>query len=369
MGWQEPRGTDAYLVLAFVSGFDFAGAVTSEVGCGGTEAPFIIAGKAAFGNGTWYQDMAGHELNHASQFSYGKVHEFYYWEATATWIVEYIYPSHNMWSQYITGYSNAPYLAINKSSQQDQVIALHMYGMAVFNFYLDEYVGGPELIRELWEYSLTHGGNYDLWMGEALTDLGYDWSEIYDEFIATNTVMDYAEQSYFPTVKVSDTVNAFPASGGKSGNKKPEGYGQNYIKIKTGGAVEEHPDLMLAFEGDDSVEWSVQLVTEMEGLVHTTHKVDVVEGQGEATLMNYGGFDKIWMVVSPLTTKSKAYSYTWEMDSFNADPDPADTGDGRAVDTDVGSCACSATSGPGGLPWMPGVLLVFLPWMRRARRG
>jgi MYXO-CTERM domain-containing protein len=367
MGWLEPKGTDAYLLLAYVADFDYAGAVTSVVNCGGTEAPFIIAGKGSFSHGTWYQDMAGHELNHASQFAYGQGHEFYFWESTATWIVEYLYPSHNMWSQYIPGYSNAPYLAINKSSQQDQTIAMHMYGMAVFNFYLDEYLGGPDLVRELWEHSLNHGGRNDLWVGEALTDFGYDWSEVYDGFIATNSVMDYAEQDYFSGVDVSDTVKTFPDSGGKSGNKKPEGYGQNYVRIKTTNATEESPDLALVFEGDNKVEWSVQLVGEVEGVVGEVHKVDVVEGLGEASLLEFGTFDNVWMVVSPLTTKSKAYSYTWELDTFNSNPEPVDTGDGGSVEEEVGGCACSATPGPGRRPWIPAALLVFLPWVRRRR--
>jgi MYXO-CTERM domain-containing protein len=367
MGWKEPIGTDTYLVLAFVADFDYAGAVTSMAYCGGNDTAFIIAGKASFGRGNWHQDMAGHELNHASQFTYGQGHEFYFWEATATWIVEYLYPTHNMWSQYIMGYTTAPYLAINKSSQEDQTIAMHMYGMAVLNFYLDEYVGGPELIRELWEYSETHGWNYDLWMGEAMSGLGYDWSEVYDGFIATNSVMDYADQEYFPTVDVSDTVKEFPASGGKSGNKKPEGYGQNYVRIKTTNSGEDSPDLALVFEGDNKVEWSVQLVGEVEGVVGEVHKVDVVEGLGEATVLNFGTFDNVWMVVSPLTTKSKAYSYTWELDTFNSNPEPVDTGDGGATTEEVGGCACSATPAHGKRTWFPAALLVLLPWVRRRR--
>jgi len=367
MGWKKPNGTDDYLLLAYVADYAYAGAVTSMEYCDGTQTPFIIAGNASFSQGTWHQDMAGHELNHASQFSYGFGHEFYFWEATATWIVEYLYPSHNMWSQYITGYSNAPYLAINKSSQQEQTIAQHMYGMAVLDFYLDEYVGGPELIREIWEYSLDHGVQYDLWMGEVLSDLGYDWGEIYDGFIATNSVMDYAEQAYFPTVKVSDTVKTFPASGGMSGNKKPEGYGQNYVRIKTVKSTEESPDLAFVFEGDNKVEWSVQLVSEMDGLVGDVQKVEVVEGLGEATVLNFGTFDNVWMVVSPLTTKSKAYSYAWEFDLFNANPEPVDTGDGGATTEEVGGCACSATPAHGKRTWFPAALLVLLPWVRRRR--
>jgi MYXO-CTERM domain-containing protein len=367
MGWKIPDGTDEYLLLAYVADYNYAGAVTAVEYCDGKDMPFIVAGKSSFSQGTWYQDMASHELNHASQFSYGMGHEFYFWESTATWIEEYIYPSHNAWSQYIAGYSDAPYLAINKSSQQEQDVFMHMYGMAILNFYMDEYLGGPEFVRELWEYSVDNGRNYDLWIGEVLEDFGYDWSEVYDGFIATNSVMDYAEQSYFPTVELADTVKEFPASGGRSGNKKPEGYGQNYVRIKTNKVPDDAPDLLFVFTGDDSVEWSVQLVSEVDDQVSDVVKVSVVEGSGEAVVPGLAQYDRVYMVASPLTTKSKSYSYTWEMSTFDSDPEPVDTGDGGQVDAEVGGCACSTQPTNGSLPWLPAMLVALAPWIRRRK--
>jgi len=373
MGWREPYGSGEYLLLAYVADYEYAGAVTSVEYCDGDHIPFIMAGKSSFYQGTWYQDMAGHELNHASQFSYGDGHEFYFWESTATWIEEYIYPNHNAWAQYIVGYSQAPYLAINKSSQQDQDIFYHMYGMAILNFYLDEYIGGPEFVEAIWEYSTSHGSQYDLWIGEVLEDMGYDWSEIYDGFIATNAVMDYEEQAYFTAVDREDSVSSFPASGGNSGNDKPEGYGQNYIRIKTGKASEEAPDLKLNFDGADTVEWSVQLVGEVDDEVTEVLKVDVAEGSGEGIFRDFGDFDRVWLVVSPLTTKTKAYNYSWDLDAFEADPEPVDTGDGSntdgggSVDGQVGGCACSSAIAPTRV-WSPLALLLVFPWVRRRNK-
>ena len=368
LGWRKPNRSGQWLTLAYVSGGNYAGAVTTVEYCGGDYVPYIVAGKSAFSQGTWYQDMAGHELNHASQFSYGYGHEFYFWESTATWIEEYLYPNHNAWAPYITGYSQAPYLAINKSSQQDQDIFYHMYGMAILNFYLDEYIGGPELIEELWEYSRSNGGQYDLWIGSVLEDEGYNWSEIYDGFIAANAVMDYDESAYYPEVDRVDSVNSFPASGGNSGADKPEGYGQNYIRIRTGKASEELPDLSVSFDGANSVEWSVQLVGELDGEVAEVTRLEVVEGLGEGVFADIGEFDNIWLVVSPLTTKTKAYSYTWEMDLLDSNPDSEDSGDTKGGGTEsVAGCACSAA--PDGLSsrrgLLPVILAFLLPWRRR----
>jgi MYXO-CTERM domain-containing protein len=372
MGWREPIQSSQYLILAYVAAYEYAGAVTSVEYCDGDYSPFIMAGKASFYQSTWYQDMAGHELNHASQFAYGYGHEFYFWESTATWIEEYIYPNHNAWAQYIVGYSQAPHLAINKSSQQDQDIFNHMYGMAILNFYLDEYIGGPEFVESLWDYATSHGNQYDLWIGEILEDKGYDWGEVYDGFIATNAVMAYDEQAYFTAVEREDSVNSFPASGGNSGNDKPEGYGQNYIRIKTRGATDEAPDLKLNFDGADSVEWSVQLVGELDDDVAQVVKVEISEGSGEGVFRDFGDYDRIWLVLSPLTTKEKAYNYTWDLDVFEAEPGPVDTGDSGGSDKgtvngEVGGCACIMAPGTPHKAWFPAALLLVLPWIRRRR--
>ncbi|MEC7241241.1 MAG: hypothetical protein VXW32_08365 [Myxococcota bacterium] len=372
LGWRRPARSGQWLTLAYVSGGNYSGAVTSVESCGGDYIPFIVAGKSAFSQGTWYQDMAGHELNHASQFSYGYGHEFYFWESTATWIEEYLYPNHNAWSPYISGYSQAPHLAINKSSQQDQDVFYHMYGMAIFNFYLDEYVGGPELIEELWEYSRSNGTQYDLWIGSVLEDKGFDWAEIYDGFIAANAVMDYAESAYFPDVARADSVNNFPAEGGNSGAEKPEGYGQNYVRVRTGKASDEFPDLSVVFDGANSVEWSVQLVGERDGEVADVVRMEVVEGTGGGVFPDIGEFDNIWMVVSPLTTKTKAFNYSWEMELVDAYPDDEDTeGEGGGDEDLAAGCACATSSrssrgNPGVLP----LVALLLPWtMRRSGRG
>jgi MYXO-CTERM domain-containing protein len=222
-------------------------------------------------------------------------------------------------------------------------------------------------VRELWEYSIDNGRNYDLWIGEVLEEFGYDWSEVYDGFIATNAVMDYAEQSYFPTVELADTVKEFPATGGRSGNKKPEGYGQNYVRIKTNKVPDDAPDLSFVFTGDDSVEWSVQLVSELDDQVSEVLKVAVTEGRGEAVMPDIAQYDRVYMVVSPLTTKSKSYSYTWEMSAFDSDPEPVDTGDGGQVDAEVGGCACSVSGSENGRSWFPALLLAFVPWVRRRK--
>jgi len=342
MGWRAPEKSSTYLTLVYISNDNMGGAYTTIDRCGSSYVPYIVAGRDSFW-GTWYQDMAAHEFNHAIQFAYGMANESWNWEATALWIEEYVFPSHNAWSDYITGYTKNPHLAINADNRNSNSEFLHMYGMGILNFYLDEYVGGPELIRDVWEYSRNVGGFYSMWIGDAVDDLGYDWDEAYAGFVAANTVMDYLEGEDMPTTKIEDKVTSFPASGGSSSNHEPEGYGQNYIRIKTTGATEAAPNLMVNFTGDSSSDWLVQLVGTDGGTVVDTFVMPVGDdGAGELEFYRFGDYEYVWLVVSPLGKTTRSYSYEWEIDAVEGSGE-LDTGDGGGEA--VAGCGCSSVSG------------------------
>jgi len=63
--------------------------------------PYSVAGRGSFYGGSWFMDMAAHEFNHASQFAYGFGHQFWFWEATATYVEEFVYPTHDGWAPYV----------------------------------------------------------------------------------------------------------------------------------------------------------------------------------------------------------------------------------------------------------------------------
>ena len=347
MNWRAPDKTAMYLILVYISNDNMGGAYTSIDRCGSDYTPYIVAGRDSFW-GTWYQDMAAHEFNHAIQFAYGMANEAWMWEATALWIEEYVFPSHNSWSDYITGYTKNPHLAINADNRNSNSEFLHMYGMGILNFYLDEYVGGPELIRDIWDYSRNAGGFYSLWIGDAVDALGYDWDEAYEGFVAANTVMDYLEGDDMPTTKIEDKVTSFPASGGSSSNHEPEGYGQNYIRIKTTGATEAQSNLMVNFTGDSSSDWLVQLVGTEGGTVVDTFVMSVDDtGEGELEFYRFGDYEYVWLVVSPLGKTTKSYSYEWEIDAVEGSGE-LDTGDGGGEVP--GGCSCSIGGDPSNVP-------------------
>ena len=213
LGWLAPASDSRYLMPAYVQQGNYAGAYTTVQSCGGVQAPYIVAYSGSFSAGNWYETMALHEFNHSSQFGYGYAFEFFWWGATATYIEEQVLPSSNWWSTYVAGYADHPEMAMSAMSQSDQDIFYHMYGMAMWAFYLDEYQGGTDLVRQTWEESSGHGGQYTYSQEDVLRDLGYDYNSAYADFVARNAAMDYREHRYFTEVDEVDSVNALPANG------------------------------------------------------------------------------------------------------------------------------------------------------------
>jgi MYXO-CTERM domain-containing protein len=234
--------------------------------------------------------------------------------------------------------------------------------MAIFAFYLDNYRGGHETVKETWENAARESGTYTYGADNMVEDLGLDWDEVYRDFTARNTVMDYQQQRNFPDIEITQTVKSLPAEG-ESDRDAPQGYGQNYIKIE-GGAGEG--DLVVDVTCDDNPDILVQLV-EVTDAVERVEWTETASGKGSVTLEGYGGKD-VWLVLSPLkySTQSTAYDYQWTAKveksegGGNGADDTAgvdDTGaDGRRAgggDDDegvfIGACGCGTGAQPLGL--------------------
>jgi len=360
-GWQEADGSDKYLLVAYIEDKRSGGAYTYVQNCGGESIPYMVSGNDSWNDPEWGATMAAHEFNHMLQFSYGDAPEFWWWEATATWVEDYVFPDSNYWSQYVYGYTMAPYISMSASDQQDQDIFYHMYGMSIFAFYLDDYQGGHDTVLQTWKDARSDSGRYDRSAEDMMDDLGLDWETVYADFVTKNTVMDYTQQRWFPAVEAEDSVKSLPAEGGSGRQTAPQGYGQNFIKFADGMG---EGDLVVRFEGDDKVEWSVQLVESKARRVNRVVTMTVENGVGEATLEDYGD-EEVVMVVSPLKWTDSDYDYNWTAELVAPPEDTApdedsgsidDTGDGVSdgngngdgdgtVDLGPTGCGCASSDG------------------------
>ncbi|MDP2306910.1 MAG: MYXO-CTERM sorting domain-containing protein [Pseudomonadota bacterium] len=358
LGWKAPLQNDDYLVLAYVQEGSYQGAYTTIESCGRGVVPYIVAYAGSFSNRSWAETMAVHEFNHALQFGYGYSWEFWWWEATATYIEGVVYPTSNWWASYVSGYSNNPHIAFNASDQNDRDIFWHMYGMGLWGAYLDEYVGGPDTVLATWESA--SGGTYSYGMRAAFADLGLDFDAAYTDFIVRNTVMDYADQGAIPGVDERASIDELPASDEIDGSTRPQGYGQTYIRFEKEAG---EGDLVVSFEGEADVPWSVQLVEVTRDEIVRVVAAEIVDGVGTVTLEGFGAEDVVF-VASPLKDGDTKYGFTWSAELVEPAVEEVvvdEVGDEEAP----GGCGCASGGGPGA-----GIgLLLGLAAIARRRQG
>ncbi len=371
-GWNQPVGTDQYPMLAYISDDSGnAGAYTSVESCSGVGyAPYIVASSGSWSSSSWADTMAAHEFHHTIQFSTSYAPEFWYWEASAIWMEEQVYPQHNWWTYYVSAYTDTPYIGLTASSQRDYEIFYHMYGAAIFNFFLDNWYEGADTVKAMWDEAEFEYGQYSYFVKDNVEDIGLDWDEVWTGFMAATAVMDYDEQSAFPGIDIHDYVNSLPDAGESTSRDEPQSLGLNYIQfpesLDSGGG-----DLHVSFSGEAGPEWYAVLVSTEDDRVAEVLRLELDEANsGEGWIPFQDG--DVFLAVSPYDDDASGYYYDWDNpDSWSyswtaelgENPDgeqPEDTGyDGiddppDRPDDDIGppSCGCSARSqgaGAGGL--------------------
>ena len=365
-GWREADGSDKYLLVALIRDQRSGGAYTSVQSCGGESIPYMVSGDDSWNDPEWGATMAAHEFNHMLQFGYGDAPEFWWWEATATWVEDSVFPDSNYWSAYVYGYTQAPYISMSASDQNDRDVFNHMYGMAIFAFYLDDYQGGHDTVRQTWEDAIDDRSRYERGAEDMIEELDLDWQTVYADFVTKNTVMDYNQQRWFPEVEEEESVKSLPAHGRSGRDTVPQGYGQNFLKFADGMG---EGDLVIEFEGEGNVDWSVQLVESKGKRVNRVVSIVVENGSGELTLEGYGD-EEVMLVVSPLIWRENEYEYSWTAnlvvapedtgtDSPTGDGAGESEGEGGAVDVGAGACGC-ASGGSGAAGLVPAVALAGL---------
>ena len=329
LGWNAPDGIQDYLMAAYIT-YDprSGGAYTTIEQCGNVYMPYMVASSGSWSSPEWADTMAAHEFNHAIQFSYGFSWEFWYWEATATWMEENVYPASDEWYDYVTGYTDQPWIGMSESSQQDQSVFWHMYGMAIWAFHLDHHYGGQEMVRATWEAASDERGQYTFGMLDALPEQGLDMESVYLDFLVRNVVMDYDQR--MPAVASVGTISALPGEGAATRGSLPGAYGQNYWDVRSGLGS---GDLLLTFTGDAEASWAVGLV-EYSGSTVLRSEVQVLSGDGEVRLTGYGD-DDVAIVISPMTTRASDFEYSFTLELVESTGD--DTGGGNGDDTGGGN--------------------------------
>jgi hypothetical protein len=246
-----------------------------------------------------------------------------------------------------------------------------MYGMAIWAFYLDEFQGGMDTVRGIWESGSGERGMYTYGQWDAFEDMGMDFQAAYLDFIVRNSAMDYAAHRILPEVNTVATVRELPASGAGERNDRPQGFGQNYVRFNSGLG---EGDLVVRFNSTSGVAWAVGLVeVDSDGVLR--HEMTIVDalGSGEVVLEGYGDHP-VMLVVSPLDEGDTKHDYSWEAELVAAPVADAGTDDEADETVTKGSgCACAtAPARDSGAPWgvtLPLAALGLVGWLRRRPRA
>ncbi len=393
-GWNRPDGTETYPMLAYIENNDsYSGAYTTVDYCNGEGyVPYIVAYSGCWYSASWADSMAAHEFNHTIQFSTSYAPEFWYWEASAIWMEEQVYPAHNYWAYYVDSFSANPHIGLTASSQGDYDIFYHMYGAGIFNFLLDNWYDGHDTVKGMWDYAGNRGGQYSLSIWDNVAGIDLDFEQVFIDFMAANTVMDYDEQRSFSDIDIHDTVSGLPDAGESGSSDEPQSLGLNYIRFddSLGG---NGGDLHVSFEGEAGPDrWFAVLVSTDSAEVAEIVEIDLDEANAGDGWIAFQGGD-VYLVVSPWDESAVGYhynwdnasswSYTWTAELGDMGTQPGDSGepdtgydkiddlperpdDGDEDGIGLPSCGCAAGHGEGGA--LVGLLALAGLAVRR-RRG
>ena len=100
------------------------------------------------------QVTAGHEFFHAIQLGYDGDEELWLMESTAVWMEEETYDEVNDCYQYMIPWFDEPHIKLNHNTYR-----LQRYGSYIFFKYIDEHLGGKDIIRKTWEQSILFDSN------------------------------------------------------------------------------------------------------------------------------------------------------------------------------------------------------------------
>ena len=199
------------------------------------------------------QVTAGHEFFHAIQLGYDGDEEIWLMEATAVWMEEETYDNVNDCYQYLIPWFEKPYLSLNSSS------GLHPYGSFIFFKYIDEHLGGRNIIKNTWEQSRIFNSNNDDYSIQsvdlALKSNNHTFKKALNNMALANRILssessagqyayeeaigyhNYREFSYYDTLSIQlgiyDSLDFAKGNITNIESYNLQQYGSQYIKINS----------------------------------------------------------------------------------------------------------------------------------------
>ena len=199
------------------------------------------------------QVTAGHEFFHMIQFGYDGEEVRWLMEATAVWMEEETYDDVNDCYQYMIPWFENPHYSLNRSN------GLHQYGSYIFFKYVDEHLGGTDIIKKIWEQSRIFDSTQDDFSIQsidlALKSKNHTFKKALNNMAIANCILssdnsagqysyeeavgyhNYREESYYDTSSIK--LGIYNSENFENGNQNTiqsnnlQQYGSQYIKINS----------------------------------------------------------------------------------------------------------------------------------------
>jgi MYXO-CTERM domain-containing protein len=342
--------------------------------------------------------VAAHEFFHALQAACGSYQYegqgAWFYEASANWMPTEVFPSLHETHDSLWAIIMRPELPINFFQYPVTWTPeeIHQYGAWIFVEYLDEWVGGPTFIRDVWMDGPL-GGDPMVVIGEM--DDGLTRREMFFDFTVRNATWDYAHGDLHAQISEASQwdPDAHWVSGTLRGTDEawdepqfpPYTYGVNYWTLRK---LPETFQLEL-----DQLERGTTFFAALaweQGGVHHRLEVPIDSDVRSGTLLVTDGEvpAEAWLVVaaaSDTVDDGKTYPYRVRVVDPPPEEEPSTTPTTTEITTEptdevvpsaspkpaeqeqAAGCGCATPGGPGGV-WPLALLLVALRRTRRSQK-
>ncbi len=270
------------------------------------------------------QVTASHEFFHAIQYGYDGYEKPWMLEATAVWMEEEIYDDINDLYQYMNSWFNQPEKSL------DHVGGTHWYGSWIFFEYIDEHLGGPGMMKNIFDEGVgTNSQNGDFSqqaIDDGLATFSASFRDALNGMAIANVVMSsnpgsgaemysYEAAEDFPvdgpdifqTVNYSDGEVEFVQS--TSLNK----YASQYVKIYT-----ETPILVTLDTLDQSLsDFGLHSVVK-----YSNDNYEIFSGDSLFIYNSLNNAEEIFAVIVSEDENGFDFDYSLKIETANTPPAP-----------------------------------------------
>jgi hypothetical protein len=393
MQHSRPYGTEQYLFNVYIGdtgngappGYGAAGYYTTDR----DGWPMIVIARDSLEDSDWTRITASHEFYHAVQGATERYNydpngpSAWFWEATATWASQVVYPENGFHAVFLYGYAFLPHRRVNFFDYPDTGVLQEyfQYGAFLFAVSVSETTGSPQAIRDVWEDPGTNPDPLEVLRAGLLAE-GFDLNEVWTEHVARNALMDYPNQDTYRAVLGSASgwpesenvvVGALSGATGSDGWRsppaglRPERYGSNRWTISPVNPGEYRIRVQGEPTGTYSSpsSFSATLIVEDWGEDPQYIPIPFDGVSGELRFEATGAEDRLHLVVGAWTPalngawNVEVFPYQVAVDKVESEPEPVPAPEERRA------CGCEAGSQASAVPWA--LWAVVLMARRRGR--